>query len=132
MPEKHNFFVNKTVFIKVFLIKRSKKTVFMSIIWHLIIWWKVEFDLKCQTSSRFRPFLIKYNFFDHNHVRIRTVATNPIKSGDNFGSKKSIKKRFEYDLKQILAGGQLDCISLLCWWDRESAHRHRLSSRCHP
>ena len=31
---------------------------------------------------------------------------------NNFGSEKSIKSQFEYDLKQNLAGGQLDCISL--------------------
>ena len=51
--------------------------------------------------------------FDHILVWIRIVATISIDSGDNFGSKKSIKRRFESDLKWNLAWGRLNHISLL-------------------
>ena len=69
---------------------------------------------------KFKPFLIKLelfllqiNFFNHILVRICIVATILIKFGDDLGSKKSIKRRFESDLKQVLAWGQLNPISLL-------------------
>ena len=59
---------------------------------------------------KIEQFSIKFDFFDHNHVRICIVAMNPIKSIDDYGSKKLIKLRYEYNLKRILAGGPLDCI----------------------
>ena len=43
--------------------------------------------------------------------RIEIVAA--IDRTAEIGSKKLIKSRFEYDLGRILAGGRLDCMSLV-------------------
>ena len=63
-----------------------------------------------QKSDQIRPFLIK--------IDLKSICWNRFhrddskSSNDEFGSKKSIKMQFEYDLKQILAGGRYDRISL--------------------
>ena len=62
------------------------------------------------------PFSIKINL-KSNFLIFFTICWNRFrrddsKSNNKFGSKKSIKRRLESDLKQILALGWLNCISL--------------------
>ena len=75
-------------------------------------------DVLVQIQPNSTKFRFKLNFFDINRsifninagFRIKIVAT--IDRTAEFGSKKSIKSRFEYNLDQILAGGRLDRMSL--------------------
>ena len=82
-------------------------------------------------------------------VRIQIESSWPIDQTAEIGSKKSIKRRFksdlnpiwirfESDLKQNLAGGRLDCISLPLWepngtsnWESSESSIEQKSSNDH-
>ena len=87
----------------------------------------VEFDRKLSILvvifdflHQIRPIFDKIKFFWYKfefkiEIRhgLRIVATISMDFSNKFGSEKSIKRQFKYNLDRILAGGRSNRISLL-------------------
>ena len=71
------------------------------------------FDQIWQIFDQIQPFSIKFEVRFKFGPRFRIVAMISMDFSNKFGSKKSIKSQFEYDLDWILAGGRSNRISLV-------------------